>query len=118
MTGHGDLAYAEGGETLATPHMALIGEEGKEFVIDADSFAAIEGKYPGFLAALNRAEGLKSIEVLENYASYENAQTQVIIIEKESEEPMEESGGNGMRQFMTSVGQKMEDFTEFLVGQG
>tara|TARA_Y100000004_G_scaffold116799_1_gene131328 strand:+ start:2903 stop:5533 length:2631 start_codon:yes stop_codon:yes gene_type:complete len=118
MTGHGDLAYAEGGETLATPHMALIGEEGKEFVIDADSFAALQGKYPGFLAALNRAEGLKSIEVLENYASYENAQTQVIIIEKEPEEPVEESGGSGMRQFMTSVGQKMEDFTEFLVGQG
>ena len=118
MTGHGDLAYAEGGETLATPHMALIGEEGKEFVIDADSFAALQGKYPGFLAALNRAEGLKSIEVLENYASYENAQTQVIIIEKESEEPIQESGGSGMGQFMTSVGQKMEDFTEFLVGQG
>ena len=119
MTGHGDLAYAEGGETLATPHMALIGEEGKEFVIDADSFAALQGKYPGFLAALNRAEGLKSIEVLENYASYENAQTQVIIIEKESEEePMEESGGSGMSQFMISARQKMEDFTEFLVGQG
>ena len=118
MTGHGDLAYAEGGETLATPHMALIGEEGKEFVIDADSFAALQGKYPGFLAALNRAEGLKSIEVLENYASYENAQTQVIIVEKEPEEPVEESGGSGMRQFMTSVGQKTEDFTEFLVGQG
>ena len=119
MTGHGDLAYAEGGETLATPHMAMIGEEGKEFVIDADSFEALKGKYPGFLEALNKAEGLKSIEVLENYASYENAQTQVIIVEKESEEePAEESGGSGMRQFMTSVGQKMEDFTEFLVGQG
>mgnify|MGYP001209884663 CR=1 FL=1 len=119
MTGHGDLAYAEGGETLATPHMAMIGEEGKEFVIDADSFEALKGKYPGFLEALNKAEGLKSIEVLENYAAYENTQTQVIIIEKESEEePMEESGGSGMGQFMTSARQKMEDFTEFLVGQG
>ena len=96
-----------------------MGEEGKEFVIDADSFAALQGKYPGFLSALNRAEGLKSIEVLENYASYENAQTQVIIIETESEEePMEESGGSGMSQFMTRARQKMEDFTEFLVGQG
>ena len=93
-----------------------MGEEGKEFVIDADSFAALQGKYPGFLAALNRAEGLKSIEVLENYASYENAQTQVIIIEKEpEEEPMEESGGSGMSQFMTSVRQKMEDWSEPLL---
>ena len=33
------------------------------------------------------------LKFLKNYASYENAQTQVIIIEKESEEePMEESG--------------------------
>ena len=79
----------------------------------------MKGKYPGFLEALNKARGLKSIEVLKNYASYENAQTQVIIIEKESEEePMEESGGSGMSQFMTSARQKMEDFTEFLVGQG
>jgi hypothetical protein len=93
-----------------------MGEEGKEFVIDADSFEALQGKYPGFLAALNRAEGLKSIEVLENYASYENAQTQVIIIEKEpEEEPMEESEGSGMSQFMTSVRQKMEDWSEPLL---
>ena len=80
-----------------------MGEEGKEFVIDADSTAALLGKYPGFLSALNRAEGLKSIEVLEDYAPYENAQTQVIIIEKEpEEEPMEESGGSGMSQFTFS----------------
>ena len=31
---------------------------------------------------------------------------------------MEESGGSGMSQFMTRARQKMEDFTEFLVGQG
>ena len=116
MTGHGDLAYAEGGETLATPHMAMIGEEGKEFVIDADSFEALKGKYPGFLEALNKAEGLKSIEVLEDYASYENAQTQVIIVEKEpEEEPMEESGGSGMSQFMAGGGQNKEDWSEPLL---
>ena len=104
---------------LMTKGTYEVGEEGPEFIIDADSTAALLGKYPGYLSALNRAEGLKSIEVLENYASYENAQTQVIIIEKEpEEEPMEESEGSGMSQFMTSVGQKMEDFTEFLVGQG
>ena len=104
---------------LMTKGTYEVGEEGPEFIIDADSTAALLGKYPGYLSALNRAEGLKSIEVLENYASYENAQTQVIIIEKEpEEEPMEESEGSGMSQFMTSVRQKMEDFTEFLVGQG
>ena len=119
--GHNDhvhIAYQRGGFTKGTAHKAIIGEVGPEFVIDSDSAMAIEGKFPGLLDAINTAKGKKSIEVLENYASYENAQTQVIIIEKESEEPIQESGGSGMRQFMTSVGQKMEDFTEFLVGQG
>ena len=120
--GHGDhvhVAYQHGGFTKGTAHKAIIGEVGPEFVIDSDSAMAIEGKFPGLLDAINTAKGKKSIEVLENYASYENTQTQVIIIEKEpEEEPMEESGGSGMSQFMTRARQKMEDFTEFLVGQG
>ena len=120
--GHNDhvhIAYERGGFTKGTAHKAIIGEVGPEFVIDSDSAMAIEGKFPGLLDAINTAKGKKSIEVLENYASYENAQTQVIIVEKESEEePVEESGGSGMSQFMISARQKMEDFTEFLVGQG
>jgi len=120
--GHDDhvhVAYKKGGFTKGTAHKAIIGEVGPEFVIDSDSAMAIEGKFPGLLDAINTAKGKKSIEVLENYASYENAQTQVIIVERESEEePVEESGGSGMSQFMISARQKMEDFTEFLVGQG
>ena len=49
MTGHGDLAYAKGGFTKAMAHRAILGEEGKEFVLDADSTAAIEGAFPGLL---------------------------------------------------------------------
>ena len=120
--GHNDhvhIAYERGGFTKGTAHKAIIGEVGPEFVIDSDSAMAIEGKFPGLLDAINTAKGKKSIQVLENYASYENAQTQVIIVEKESEEePVEEYGGSGMSQFMISARQKMEDFTEFLVGQG
>ena len=33
MTGHGDSVYAEGGETLAIPHMALIGEKGESSLL-------------------------------------------------------------------------------------
>ena len=64
MTGHGDLAYAEGGETLATPHMALIGEKGKEFVVDADSYEPIERMLPGLFDAINEAEGEDAIAAL------------------------------------------------------
>jgi hypothetical protein len=71
MTGHGDLAYAKGGFTKAMAHKAILGEEGKEFVIDADSTAALEGTFPGFLQAINKADGNAAIEVLRNYASYD-----------------------------------------------
>jgi hypothetical protein len=54
--GHNDhvhVAYARGGETLDGPHMAMIGEEGKEYVIDADSYAQTEKVAPGLLDILN-----------------------------------------------------------------
>ena len=71
MTGHGDLAYAEGGETLATPHMALIGEKGKEFVVDADSYEPIERMLPGLFDAINEAKGEDAVSILMSYADYE-----------------------------------------------
>ena len=67
------------------------------------------------LDVINNVSDKKSIEVLENYASYENTQTQVIIVERESEEPMEESEGSSTRQFMTSIRQKAEDWSEPLL---
>ena len=76
MTGHGDLAYAEGGETLAIPHMALIGEKGKEFVIDADSYEPIERMLPGLFDAVNEAEGEDAVVALMEYTDYERPQQQ------------------------------------------
>ena len=76
MTGHGDLAYAEGGETLATPHMALIGEKGKEFVVDADSYEPIERMLPGLFDAINEAEGEDAVVALMEYTDYERPQQQ------------------------------------------
>ena len=76
MTGHGDLAYAEGGETLATPHMALIGEKGREFVVDADSYEPIERMLPGLFDAINEAKGDDAVAVLMNYTDYERPQQQ------------------------------------------
>jgi hypothetical protein len=76
MTGHGDLAYAEGGETLATPHMALIGEKGKEFVVDADSYEPIERMLPGLFDAINKAEGEDAVAALMEYTDYERPQQQ------------------------------------------
>jgi hypothetical protein len=71
MTGHGDIAYMLGGFTKAMAHRAVLGEKGREFVIDADSTAAIESTFPGFLNAINKADGKQAIEILKSYAEYE-----------------------------------------------
>jgi murein DD-endopeptidase MepM/ murein hydrolase activator NlpD len=73
-------AYEKGGMTLGGPHMAMLGEKGKEFVVDADSTAAIEQTFPGFLGALNTAKYEQAINVLRNFASYESGSEQVVVI--------------------------------------
>lgn len=80
MTGHGDIRYEKGGLTLGGPHMAMLGEKGKEFVIDADSTAAIEQTFPGFLGAINTAKYEQAINVLRNFASYESGSEQTVVI--------------------------------------
>lgn len=73
-------AYEKGGFTKSYPHIAMIGEKGKEFVIDADSTAAIEGTFPGFLDAINKAKYKDAINVLSNFASYESGSEQIVIV--------------------------------------
>lgn len=46
-------AYAKGGETKDGPHIAMVGEKGTEYVIDADSYKATEKVAPGLLDILN-----------------------------------------------------------------
>ena len=72
--------FEKGGMTLGRPHLALVGEKGKEFVIDADSTAAIEQTFPGFLGAINTAKYDQAISVLRNFASYESGSEQVVVI--------------------------------------
>ena len=58
-----------GGE--ATYGKYLLGERGPEYVIDSDSYLALEKEAPGFLAALNNADAGEVPDVLRTYASYE-----------------------------------------------
>ena len=81
MTGHGDTAYELGGFTKAMAHRAVLGEKGREFVIDADSTKSIEETFPGFLNAINKADGDAAIDVLRNYAEYEMSEIIPIPIE-------------------------------------
>ena len=71
--GHGDhvhLAYGLGGLVKGITH-AMLGEKGEEFVVDNDSYTAIEGAFPGLFDAINRAKGPGAIEALMAYTDYE-----------------------------------------------
>ena len=67
---HVHIAYGLGGLVRGLTH-AMLGENGKEFVIDNDSYTAIEGAFPGLLAAANAAKGKSAIEAVMAYTDYE-----------------------------------------------
>ena len=74
--GHGDhvhLAYGLGGLVKGITH-AMLGEKGKEFVVDNDSYTAIEGAFPGIFDAINRAKGDGAVQALMAYTDYEKPQ--------------------------------------------
>ena len=87
LNSHGDM-YGSGGDEMRNRIMGfmrmggptkgkglyMMAEEGKEFVIDADSTKALQGTFPGLLQALNRAEGKDAPKVLSQYASYDMAE--------------------------------------------
>jgi len=67
---HVHIAYGLGGLVRGITH-AMLGESGKEFVIDNDSYTAIESAYPGLLSAINKAKGKDAVEALMAYTDYE-----------------------------------------------
>lgn len=64
-----------------------------EFVMDKDSTMAIQTAFPGFLSAVNKAEGQKAVEILMNYASYNDPTAgEIIVIDRKeviAQAPME-----------------------------
>jgi len=52
----------------------MLGEKGKEFVVDNDSYTAIEGEFPGLFDAINKAKGVGAVEALMSYTDYEKPQ--------------------------------------------
>ena len=77
----------------------MLGEKGREFVIDADSTAALERTFPGFLDAINKAKYNDAIRVLKSYTDYENPEPEIVYlpvyIEVEKPVPVPMGGGSG-----------------------
>ena len=93
---HVHVAFENGGKVHGRTK-AIIGEKGPEFVLDADTTAALEQNFPGFLSALNRAKYDDAISVLKNYTSYEGESTSTIMLQRviiEKPVPMPMGGGN------------------------
>jgi len=75
---HVHVAYRKGGMTLDGPHMAMLGEEGKEIVIDNDSSIA---KVTPMLLAINAATDEKGVmKAISDYAPYEAGGESTVII--------------------------------------
>ena len=98
--------------------MYVMGEEGKEFVIDADSTAALEGAFPGFLNALNKADGRAALDVLRSYAEYESNSPQVVVVEKVKEVVRNNNYAQKSSMIPIFSSSMSEDPFEFLAYQG
>ena len=91
-------AFEKGGK-VARLTRAILGEKGPEFVLDADTTAALEQNYPGFLSELNKADYKGALQVLQSYAEYYNPSKsstlmiQRVIVEKPVPVPMGGGGG-------------------------
>ena len=96
----------------------VMGEEGKEFVIDADSTAALEGAVPGFLNALNKADGRAALEVLRSYAEYESNSPQVVVVERVKEVARTNDYTRKSSMIPIFNASRSEDPFEFLAAQG
>jgi ABC-type antimicrobial peptide transport system permease subunit len=77
---HGDhvhVAYKKGGVTLGEPHMATLGEEGPELVIDANSM----GPAKDMLLAINQASTYDGVmKAIREYAPYDAMAPETIMI--------------------------------------
>lgn len=115
---HVHVAYAKGGFTPDGPTQALVGERGKEFVIDADSTQAIEETFPGFLGALNNAKYMEAINVLRNFASYESDAPETIFVPlpEISQPDMGEGEYSGGGMFMGGGEEDTDPFESLYMG--
>jgi hypothetical protein len=118
-SGHSDhvhVAYAKGGLVDGVTY-AMLGERGREFVLDADSTAALEQKFPGFLDALNKANYDGAINVLRSYTEYERTSTEIVYVPIEVPVPVGNSyGSSGPDLSFSGGGEQVSPFDTLYQG--
>jgi hypothetical protein len=95
---HVHIAFAKGGR-VSKPTYALIGENGPEFVFDADTTAGLDRIAPQLLEKLNIAKTKPQLSgILQSYAPYDAMSQQTIIV------PTPSGGGDNSRYNNSSAG--------------
>jgi hypothetical protein len=112
---HVHVALGRGGKVRGLTK-ALLGERGVEFVIDSDSTRALEENFPGFLSALNKANYDGALQVLRNYAEYEQGDggTEVVMVPVPVPTPLPIGGGRQGSVIMGSSGGAPNPISEFM----
>jgi hypothetical protein len=88
---HVHIAYRKGGMTLGKSHLATLGEEGPEIVIDANSI----GPAKDMLLAINQASTYDGVmKAIQDYAPYDSMASQKIMVPP----PPQEQYGGGQTQ--------------------
>ena len=114
---HVHVAYEKGGMTLGKPHLALIGEKGKEIVIDNDSSVA---EVTPMLLAINAAKDKQGVlDAIRDYAPYDERSNQVVIIDDSDSKNMQDTGDQGGSTMILPLGGTSYDNSfDFLDYQG
>jgi len=117
---HGDhvhVAYEKGGMTLDGPHMAMIGEKGREIVIDNDSSVA---EVTPMLLAINAAKDKQGVlDAIRDYAPYDERSNQVVVIDDSDSKNMQDTGDQGGSTMILPLGGTSYDNSfDFLDYQG
>tara|TARA_R110000868_G_scaffold121565_1_gene322424 strand:+ start:5117 stop:8035 length:2919 start_codon:yes stop_codon:yes gene_type:complete len=115
---HVHAEYAKGGETLNGPHLAMVGEKGREIVIDNDSVES-HPQVKEMLLAINQASNYQGVlNAIRQYAPYDAMSPQTIFIPSPStpEEDEYDSGMSGGVAFMPIGGGGDDPFATLYQG--
>ena len=83
---------------------------GMEFVLDHDTTQAVEGTFPGFLNAFNKAEGNDAVEVLRSYADYEMPEViPVPVMQPAAQSDMGSYGGEDKKMSLPNIASTLKD---------
>ncbi len=83
---------------------------GMEFVLDHDTTQAVEGTFPGFLNAFNKAEGNDAVEVLRSYADYEMPEViPVPVMQPAAQSNMGSYGGEDKKMSLPNIASTLKD---------